>query len=138
MTYFKDEQEVYDTIGKLFEQLAGDDDMAPKFRQADTIVQYAYSDPDSLITVCLRESEPTVVDFGATEMDPEVTLSMKADVAHRFWLGKVNVTMAIARGEIKPQGPAAKILRLVPLTKPAFPRYRAMLERQGRADLIDL
>ena len=41
----------------------------------------------------------------------------------------VNVTVAIARGEIKPQGPVAKILRLVPLTKPVFPRYKALLEK---------
>jgi len=26
------------------------------------------------------------VDFGETEMDPELTMSMKADTAHRFWL----------------------------------------------------
>ena len=62
-------------------------------------------------------------------------MEMKADIAHRFWLGKVNVTMAIARGDIKPTGPVAKILKLVPLTKSVFPRYRAMLEKDGRDDL---
>ena len=65
------------------------------------------------------------MDFGETEMEPEVTMRMKADTAHRFWLGRVNVTTAIARGEIKPHGPVSKILKLVPLTKPVFPRYRA-------------
>jgi hypothetical protein len=65
-------------------------------------------------------------------------MRMKADTAHRFWLGQVNVTMAIARGEIKAEGPVAKILRLVPLTKPVFPRYRALLESQGREDLVDV
>ena len=58
---------------------------------------------------------------------------MEADTAHRFWLGKVNVTVALARGEIKAKGPVAKILKLVPLTKPVFPRYKAQLEAEGRA-----
>ena len=138
MAYFKDAQQVYDTIGRLFLELAEDEELAPKFRKANTIVRYDYSDPDSVITVRLQEGEPGDVDFGETDMDPEVTMSMKADTAHRFWLGQVNVTMAIARGEIKPQGPVAKILKLVPLIKPLFPRYRAMLERQGRADLINV
>jgi hypothetical protein len=71
-------------------------------------------------------------------MEPELVMAMKADVAHRFWLGKVNVTMAIARGDIKPTGPVAKLLRLVPLTKTVFPRYRAMLEQDGRADLVEV
>jgi hypothetical protein len=38
---------------------------------------------------------------------------------------------------MKAKGPVAKILKLVPLTKPIFPRYRQMLEEEGRQDLID-
>jgi putative sterol carrier protein len=66
-----------------------------------------------------------------------VVMSMDADTAHRFWLGKVNVTVALARGQMKAKGPVAKILKLVPLVKPVFPKYRAMLEEAGREDLIE-
>jgi putative sterol carrier protein len=134
--YFKDAQEVYDTIGKLFAELAVDEELAPQFRQANTIVQYQHRDPESTITVRLRPDEPTDVDFGETKLEPEVVMSMEADTAHRFWLGRVNVTTALARGQIKASGPVAKILKLVPLTKPAFPRYKALLEAQGRDDLV--
>lgn len=136
MAYFEDAQGVYDTIGKLFEDLAVDDELAPKFREANTIVQYQHRDPDSTITVRLMEDEPTDVEFGETEMEPEVVMSMEADTAHLFWLGRVNVTTALARGQIKASGPVAKILKLVPLTKPAFPRYKALLEAMGRDDLV--
>jgi putative sterol carrier protein len=138
MAYFKDAQEVYDTIGKLFVDLAQDDELAPKFRKANTILQYEYREPDSKITVRLQEGEPGDVDFGETEMEPEVVMSMEADTAHRFWLGRVNVTVALARGQIKAHGPVAKILKLVPLTKPVYPRYKALLESQGREDLVNV
>jgi SCP-2 sterol transfer family protein len=138
MAYFKDAQEVYDTIGKLFQELAEDDELAPKFRKANTIVRYDYREPDSSITVRLQEDQPGDVDFGDSEMEPEVVMSMEADTAHRFWLGKVNVTVALARGQIKAKGPVAKILKLVPLVKPVFPRYRTQLEGDGRTDLIDV
>ena len=138
VAYFKDAQEVYDTIGKLFADLADDEELAPKFRKANTIVQYDYREPESTITIRMREGEPGEVDFGETEMEPEVVMSMEADTAHRFWLGKVNVTVALARGQIKASGPVAKILKLVPLTKPIFPRYKAQLEAQGRDDLVNL
>jgi hypothetical protein len=138
VTYFKDAQEVYETLGKLHADLAADQELAPRFREANTIVQYAYRDPDSTITVRLQEGEPTDVDFGETEMEPEVVMSMEADTAHRFWLGRVNVTEALARGQIKAHGPVAKILKLVPLTKPAYPRYKAQLEAQGREDLVNV
>jgi putative sterol carrier protein len=134
--YFENAQEVYDTIGKLFTELATDDELGPKFAQANTVVQYQHRDPDSTITVRLVEEQPIEVEFGETEVEPEVVMSMEADTAHRFWLGRVNVTTALARGQIKASGPVAKILKLVPLTKPAFPRYKALLEAQGRDDLV--
>lgn len=138
MAYFKDADEVYETIGRLFTELVVDEELAPKFRKANTIVRYQHSDPDSAITVRLQEGEPGDVDFGDSEMEPEVTMTMDADTAHLFWLGRVNVTVALARGQIKAKGPVAKILKLVPLTKPVFPRYIAQLEAQGRGDLVNL
>src|ERR671939_1130734 len=135
MAYFKDEQEVYAYIGKLFQDLAKDYELWPKFRRANTIVQYQFRNPESQITVRMQENEDAQVDLGSSELEPEVLMTMEADTAHRFWLGKVNVTVALARGQMKAKGPVAKILKLVPLVKPVFPRYKKMLEEGGRTDL---
>ena len=137
LPYFKDADEVYAYIGKLFEDLAADDEMAAKFNKANTIVQYQYREPESRITVKLIEGEDGQVDCGQTTMEPEVVMTMDADTAHRFWLGKVNVTVALARGQMKAKGPVAKILKLVPLVKPVFPRYRQLLADGGRQDLLE-
>jgi putative sterol carrier protein len=134
--YFRDAQEVYETIGRLLDDIVHDDELMPKFAKADTIVQYVHRDPEATITVRLQEGRAGQVDLGPTDMDPEVVMTMDADTAHRFWLGRVNVTVALARGQIKAKGPVAKILKLVPLVKPVFPRYRAQLETQGRTDLV--
>ena len=138
MAYFKDADEVYEYIGTLFQDLAVDDELGPKFRKANTIVQYQYRNPESQITVRMQEAGEPQVDLGETGMDPEVVMTMEADTAHRFWLGKVNVTVALARGQMKAKGPVAKILKLVPLVKPVFPRYRAMLADAGRNDLLEV
>ena len=137
MTYFKDDQEVYQYLGQLFLDLLADEELAPKFRAANTIVQYCYHNPESQIKVKLMAAEEGQVDLGPTRLEPEVVMTMDADTAHRFWLGKVNVTMALARGQIKAKGPVAKILKLVPLVKPVFPRYKAQLEAAGRHDLAE-
>ena len=137
MAYFKDADEVYEFIGTLFSDLASDEELGPKFRKANTIVQYRYTNPESVITVKMIEGEDGEVDLGDTQLEPEVVMSMEADTAHRFWLGKVNVTVALARGQMKAKGPVAKILKLVPLVKPVFPRYRSMLEEKGRTDLLE-
>ena len=136
MPVFKDDQEVYQYIGRLFQELTDDPELSPKFRRADTIVQYRYSNPDSQITVKMKEGEDGQVDFGESALDPEIVMTMEADTAHKFWLGNVNVTMALAKGQMKAKGPVAKILKLVPLVKPVFPRYKAMLEEENREDLL--
>jgi len=38
---------------------------------------------------------------------------------------------------MRAKGPVAKILRLVPLVKPVFPRYKKMLEDENRNDLLE-
>jgi putative sterol carrier protein len=138
LAYFKDEQEVYETIGKMFQDLADDPELGPKFRKANTIVQYQYRNPESQITIKMREDEEGQVDLGPTDLEPEVVMTMEADTAHKFWLGKVNVTVALARGQMKAKGPVAKILKLVPLVKPVFPKYKAQLEAEGREDLVNV
>ena len=136
MGHFKDESDVYQFIGRLMQELAADPELEPKFRRADTTVQYRMHDPDAQITVQLRPDHDMQVDLGPSDLDPEVVMSLAADTAHRFWLGKVNVTVALARGHIVAKGPVAKILRLVPLVKPAFARYEQILRDAGRPDLL--
>jgi hypothetical protein len=135
VAYFRDEDEVYRYIGGLFEELAADGELWPRLAAADTIVQYRYRNPASQITVRLRLDEPSRIDCGPTDLEPQVVMTMDADTAHRFWLGRVNVTVALARGQIRAKGPVPKLLKLVPLVRPAFARYRRLLEEAGRADL---
>jgi putative sterol carrier protein len=135
MPYFNDAAEVYDHLGRLFQDVMADEELATRFKGANTVVQYQFRRPDSAVTVKMLDGEDSQVDLGSTSLQPEVVMVMEADTAHRFWLGKVNVTVALARGQIKARGPVAKILKLVPLAKPVFARYQAQLEAAGREDL---
>jgi hypothetical protein len=135
MPYFKDAEDVYAHLGRLFEDIIADEDLGARFRQADSVVQIRMRRPDSQVTVKALAEEDLQVEFGVTELRPEVVLAMDADTAHRFWLGKVNVTVALARGQISARGPVAKILKLVPLVEPVRDRYEARLRDAGRDDL---
>lgn len=138
MAYFARAQDVYETLGGLFTSLvSGDDDLSASFLGADTVVRYHYTDPEATITVSLCAGAGRV-EFGDSKLEPEVEMSMSADTAHRFWLGEVDVTTALARGDIRAKGPVAKLLKLVPLAKPAFPRYRQQLIDQGRPELATI
>jgi hypothetical protein len=135
MPYFKDAEDVYANLGRLFEDVLADEELGPRFHATDTVVQYRMRRPDSQLTLRTLENDDLRVDFGVTELRPEVVLAMDADTAHRLWLGKVNVTVALARGQISARGPVAKILQLVPLLKPVRSRYESQLQAAGREDL---
>jgi hypothetical protein len=136
MGYFADADELYAYIGGMFVELMQDPELEPRFQKADTVVQYVFTEPDATVTIKTLDGEPAQVDLGPTRLEPEVVMTMAADTAHRFWLGGLNVTVALAQGRMKAEGPVAKILKLVPLVKPAFPRYQAQLRDAGREDLL--
>jgi hypothetical protein len=137
MPYFKDAEDVYANLGLSMRQLAVDPEMAPALKRADTTFQLRMRNPDSVLTVRTpQEDQPPQVDLGDTTLQPEVVLQLDADTAHRFWLGQVNAAVALANGDIRTRGPVAKVLKLVPLVKPGFPRYRQQLEAAGREDLL--
>ena len=125
MPYFKDADDVYANLGLFMRQLAVDPDMTAALKRVDTTFQLRMRNPDSVLTVRTPgdEREPQV-DLGETTLHPEVVLQLDADTAHRFWLGQLNAAVALANGDIRTRGPVAKVLGLVPLVKPGFPRYR--------------
>jgi SCP-2 sterol transfer family len=135
MPYFKDAEDVYAHLGRLFEDAIADEGMAARVKGIDTVMQIRMRRPDSQLTLQALADADLRVDFGVTDLRPEVVLAMDADTAHRLWLGKANITVALARGQISARGPVAKILKLVPLVDPIRERYAAQLEDAGREDL---
>jgi hypothetical protein len=111
----------------VLQELAADPELAPRFQDADTCVRYELHEPESAITVGSRGGEPVRVDLGPSEQEAEVVMSMDADTAHRYFLGEVDMTVALARGQILAEGPVGKILALLPLVEPLLPRYRAIV-----------
>jgi hypothetical protein len=134
--YFQDAEELYRYVGRLLQDLNDDPELGPRFRMANTVVQYRLSNPEAVVTANLLDGGDGRVDCGSTELDPQVTLWMEADLAHRFWLGLVSPTKELARGNMKAKGPVAKILKLVPLARPGFDIYMERLRAEGRDDLL--
>ena len=57
-------------------------------------------------------------------------MAMSSETANKYFQGKENVAMALARRRIKSGGDVKAALALMPITKPVFARYRAMLEEE--------
>ena len=137
MAVFKDEAEVYQYTGGIFEEALADPVIGEKFADSGVILKVVHTEPDSVFTVDMPSKKVLYGDDARNGPKPVVEMRMKADVGHRFWLGKVNISLALAKGEMRAKGPVPKILKLVPLAKGLFPKYREMLEKSGRTDLLE-
>jgi hypothetical protein len=58
-------------------------------------------------------------------------MTMKADVAHAFWHGKVNLISALSKKDIIATGPIPKILKLLPAVQPLYKVYPDLLREKG-------
>ena len=130
MATFANAQQVYDTIGAFLEQITKDEDLRPKFVAADTSFHVVYSDPDcDMLVDCTID--PPVVTMAPGEVKSEIELAMAADDGHEFWLGNLNMALALAKNKVKVKGPISKIMKLLPAMRPAFPKYKAFIAERG-------
>ncbi len=134
MALFADEAEVYDYLGGVFRMGLQDPKLVEALQPSGVILRIVYTDPDAVITVDMPNAE---VHTGAgTGPDPNVELFMTADTGNRFWLGKVVLPVALAKGDVRAKGPVAKLLKMLPLAKQLFGPYKQDLEQRGRQDLL--
>lgn len=132
MPYFADADEVYRYVGGAF-RLADEDPVAgPKLRAAGVTLRVDYVNPTASLTIRLVPSGIEVIE-GASDVKPDVKISMSADNANKFWRGEYNATVGMAKGEAKARGPVGKVLKLLPAAKPVFPLYKQLVADKDAA-----
>lgn len=136
MGVFRNAPDVYGCIGKIFEEAIADPEIGPKTKEAGLRILFTFTDPDSTIYVDFAHGN---VFYGENlpDTEPDLRMGMKADDANKFWLGKLNLVMAMAKGQVRAKGPVPEMLKMLPLAKPLYARYESILRTTGRNDLLE-
>jgi hypothetical protein len=130
MTSFKSEQEFREVMDRTFTIMSEDPEMGPQLRDADTPQRFEFTDYDLVVNIRAGGAqEPNLAWEWSDEIDwePKVKMAMTSDTANRYFQGKENVAIAIARRRIKAGGDVKAALAIIPITKPLFARYREMI-----------
>ena len=130
---FASEEEFRGVMEEMLELMRKDPSMGPRLRAADTPECFSFSDLGLRLAVRAgRAGEPNLIWAWGEEIDwePRVTLTMTSEVAHRFFQGRENVAVAVARRRIEVEGDLRAAVALLPLIRPVFGRYRQMLEEE--------
>jgi hypothetical protein len=134
MSYFKEPADVQHFIGGIFTECVNAPELKTKFAETGVIMRLNFTDPDASVLVDFVDSK--VYTEVGTGPAPNIEMFMTSDVGHEYWLGKINVSVALAKGQMRAKGPVPKILKLVPLTKHVFPRYEQMIRDANRPELL--
>jgi hypothetical protein len=131
---FNSAKEFREVMDQVFTMMSTDPEMGPKLRDAETPQRFEFPDVDLVVNITYADGEGEGnLRWEWTDdvpWEPEVKMTMDSDVANRYFQGKENVAMAIARRRIKTSGNVKKALALIPITKPIYARYRGLLERE--------
>ena len=130
---FNSSKEFREVMDKVFAMMSTDPEMGPKLRDARVPQRFEFPDRDAVVNITYNEEggEHNLRWEWSDDVDwePKVVMTMSSEVANRYFQGKENVPLALARRRIKSSGDIKSALKLIPITKPVFAMYRQMLER---------
>jgi hypothetical protein len=131
---FQSPKEFRAVMDRVFSMMSEDPEMGPKLRDADVPMRYEFTDVDLVANIrAARDDEEGNLHWEWTDeidWDPKVKMTMSSETANRYFQGKENVAVAIARRRIKSGGDVKAALALIPITKPIYGRYRALVEEE--------
>src|SRR5687768_1848936 len=131
---FRSDSEFRTVMDRVFSMMSEDADMGPKLRDADVPQRFEFTDFDLVVNIrAARAGEEGNLHWewsDDVDWQPKVKMAMSSETANRYFQGKENVAMALARRRIKSGGDVKAALSLIPITKPIYARYREFVEDQ--------
>jgi len=126
--------EVLRYIGGAFESAFADPAVGPRLAASRLLVRIGLIDPDCVLVIDAEHRQvrlSTRGDSAATAL-----VAMNADLANEYCQGRLDLTAAVARGDVAVDGDIEGLLELVS-DRNSLPRvYADLLRREGRADLL--
>jgi hypothetical protein len=131
---FSSPEEFREVMDRVFAMMDEDPEMGPRLREADVPQRFEFTDVDMVVNIrAAGEGEDGNLHWEWTDdvdWEPKVRMAMSSETANRYFQGKENVAMAIARRRIKAGGDVKAALSLIPVTKPIYARYAALVDSE--------
>jgi hypothetical protein len=130
VTGFKSPEEFREVMDRTFAIMSEDPEMGPQLRDANTPQRFEFTDVEMVVNIRAGGPEEPNIAWewsDDVEWEPKVKMAMTSETANRYFQGKENVAIATARRRIKAGGDVKAALTILPITKPVFAHYRAMV-----------
>jgi hypothetical protein len=145
MAPFTSPEEFRKVFDELFSLLSQDRETGPLLREKRTPQRFVFFDVGLVLNVRdadekrARKGDHLVWQWGDGRKgwEPKVTLEMSAEVANRYFQGRENIPLAVARGRIRLlEGDLRDVLDLLPIVLPFHPKWVRHLKFSGQLHLL--
>lgn len=139
--YYRDADQLYEIYGYFMDRVLQDEKIGTKMSRAGIIIKFIYTNPDTEITIDLKNPPAKEGYYGSYYLGPcelkeDVWSKQPADHSHSFWHGLENPMAGITKGIIKQGGKVTAMLKLLPVVRPAFQLFPVVLAEMGYEDKI--
>ena len=139
MPFFESTEQLTEVFERFWVQAKTHTDVMEKLKQSSVVIRFDIEQPEIHVTINFRDPGPDgelgTMSFDSTAK-PEITVWSTSETTNKFWQGKLNATLAMARGQVKLDGSVPKALGLLSKIKPLYTIFPVVLKDMGLDHMV--
>ncbi|MHA2321981.1 MAG: hypothetical protein ACXACG_10030, partial [Candidatus Thorarchaeota archaeon] len=101
MPAFESKEQFQEIFNKFWERAIEHTEIIEKLAKSKVVVRFDIVEPEVHMTINFRDPGPSgeigTLTFDS-DVEPEISVWSKSEITNKFWQGKLNTTIAMARG----------------------------------------
>ncbi len=139
MPAFQSKEQFQEIFNKFWERALTFPEIIEKLTKSQVVVRFDVVEPEVNFTINFRDPGPNgeigTLTFDS-DVEPEIKVWSKSETTNKFWQGKLNTTVAMARGQVKLDGSVAKALGLLSKIKPLYAVFPEVLKEMELEHMV--
>jgi hypothetical protein len=139
MPFFESTEQLQEVFKRFWAKAMQETEVMEKMKASKVVVRFDIVQPEIHVTINFRDPDSQgktgTISFDS-KVEPEIRVWSTSETTNRFWQGKLNATIAMAKGEVKMEGSISKALGLLSKIKPLFRIFPQALKEMGLERMI--
>ena len=134
MPITKDTEKIEALFKAFFADIFSREHLQEGFSQLNKVIGINYRDPEMKFAIVCRADGARFIPNADGEYNPDVTITMDWETAHRFWMDDLDILSALLNQSITLKGDFVALYNLRPLFKETSDIYRKLASEHLDSD----
>ncbi|TFF93799.1 SCP2 sterol-binding domain-containing protein [Candidatus Thorarchaeota archaeon] len=137
--YFDSSEQLKDVFEEFWRRARQEEEVMEKLAKSGIVVRFDIEQPEVHVTIDFKNPGPDgevgTLTFDS-DVEPEISVWSTSETTNKFWQGKLNTTIAMAKREVKMEGSITKALGLLSKIKPLYDMFPSVLQDKGLDHMV--